>query len=138
MLCRHLSLKLFASKADFHPIFDFLSSLQINGKPIMINDSISSFDDMEEALTKAERLLENMDAEVCTLTTPWHCMVMTMPPESWALEGAEDTCGMHQARNRVTPSQVTGLVSCSVMRVYCRCPSQKLRSSFRSWGLREG
>lgn len=63
-VCRHLSSKLFASKADFHPLFDFLSSLHSNGQPMMLNDRITSFDEMDAALTKAEKLLENMDAEV--------------------------------------------------------------------------
>lgn len=63
-MCRHLSSKLFASKADFHPLFDFLSSLHANGKPTMLNDRITSFDEMDTALTGAEKLLENMDAEV--------------------------------------------------------------------------
>lgn len=45
-------------------MFDFLRSLTSDGTPIMINDSIQSFEQMEAALTKAEKLLENMDAEV--------------------------------------------------------------------------
>ena len=65
-LCRHLSSRLFASKAEFHPIFDFLSSLHSNGKRLMLNESISTYEEMGTALTKAEKLLENMDAEVQT------------------------------------------------------------------------
>ena len=63
-MCRHLSSKLFASKADFHPLFDFLSSLHSNGTSMMLNDRITSFEDMDAALTKAEKLMEDMDAEV--------------------------------------------------------------------------
>ena len=43
----------------------------------MINDSISSFDEMEEALTKAEKLLAHMDAEVCTLVNSVVCLSCT-------------------------------------------------------------
>ena len=63
--CRHLSSKLFATKADFNPMYDFLSSLHFNGMPLMLNDRVSSFEEMDTALTKAEKLLENMESEVC-------------------------------------------------------------------------
>ena len=63
-LCRHLSSRLFASKAEFHPIFDFLSSLHSNGTRLMLGESITTYEEMGTALTKAEKLLENMDAEV--------------------------------------------------------------------------
>ena len=62
---RHLSSRLFASKAEFHPIFDFLSSLHSNGQRLMLGESIATYEEMGAALTKAEKLLENMDAEVC-------------------------------------------------------------------------
>ena len=64
-MCRHLSSKLFSSKEDFNPLFEYLRSLHSNGTSMMLNDRITSFDDMDAALTKAEKLLENMDAEVC-------------------------------------------------------------------------
>ena len=67
-MCRHLSSKLFASKEDFNPLFEFLRSLHSNGDSMMLNDRITSFDDMDAALTKAEKLLENMDAEVLLFT----------------------------------------------------------------------
>ncbi|CAL5226213.1 g9052 [Coccomyxa viridis] len=63
-LNRHLSSKLFSSKEDFNPLFEYLRSLHSNGTSMMLNDRITSFDDMDAALTKAEKLLENMDAEV--------------------------------------------------------------------------
>ena len=80
--CRHLSSRLFASKAEFHPIFDFLSSLHSNGKRLMLNESISTFEEMGSALTKAEKLLENMDAEVQIPPVIW----CTSHGRHWCLE----------------------------------------------------
>ena len=75
-LCRHLSSRLFASKAEFHPIFDFLSSLHSNGQRLMLGESITTYEEMGAALTKAEKLLENMDAEVGVLIL-LTCAVLT-------------------------------------------------------------
>ena len=82
-MCRHLSSRLFASKAEFHPIFDFLSSLHSNGKRLMLNESITTYEEMGTALTKAEKLLEDMDAEVRGLPLIWCISARTGRGDVW-------------------------------------------------------
>jgi hypothetical protein len=62
--CRQLSSRLFASKSDFNPLFDFLSTLRHNGQSLMLNERIPDTDAMVAALEAAERLLSDLDDEV--------------------------------------------------------------------------
>lgn len=62
--CRQLSSLLFSNKADFHPLFDFLSSLTHAGQSLMLNERIADFEAMSAALDAAEQLLASKDDEV--------------------------------------------------------------------------
>lgn len=62
---RHLSSRLFTTPhATFHPLYDFLRTLQNNGKPMMVGKRITCVDDMQKALSAAEKLLQRCDAQV--------------------------------------------------------------------------
>ena len=62
--CRQLSSLLFSTKADFHPLFDFLSGLAHEGRSLMLNgERIADFEAMGAALDAAEQLLASKDDE---------------------------------------------------------------------------
>ena len=61
---RQLSSRLFASKSDFNPLFDFLATLRHNGQSLMLNERIPDTDAMVAALEAAERLLSDLGDEV--------------------------------------------------------------------------
>ena len=49
---------MFASKENKHPLFDFLSQLQHRGRQLMINKRIRSGQELEDALSLADRYLD--------------------------------------------------------------------------------
>ena len=61
---RQLSSLLFANKADFHPLFDFLSGLAHTGQSLMLNERVADTEAMAAALDAAEQLLAGKDDEV--------------------------------------------------------------------------
>ena len=72
--CRHLSSRLFSTPtATFHPLYDFLRTLQNNGEPLMVGKSIKSVEDMHKALSSAEKLLIRCDAQVTHLRSKGMC-----------------------------------------------------------------
>lgn len=62
--CRQLSSRLFTTKADFHPLFDFLSTLAYQGQSLMLNDRMADADAMSAALDAADRFLADKADEV--------------------------------------------------------------------------
>ena len=49
---------MFASKENRHPLFDFLSQLQHRGRQLMINKRIRNGQELEDALSLADRYLD--------------------------------------------------------------------------------
>lgn len=69
VLCRHLSSRLFSSNklADFHPLYDYLSSLSYDGQSLMLNDRITGPKSMAQSLDNAERFLSSLEDDVSIL-----------------------------------------------------------------------
>jgi hypothetical protein len=63
---RHLSSRLFSSNklSDFHPLYDFLSTLSHDGQSLMLNERITGPKTMAQALDNAEKFLSELDDEV--------------------------------------------------------------------------
>lgn len=50
---------MFANKESVHPLYDFLKTLQHKGRPLMINKRIRSGQQLDDALSLADRYLES-------------------------------------------------------------------------------
>lgn len=63
-LCRSLSSKMFGSYEGLQPLFSFLHTLQIKGRPLMLNKRLKSCQQMEDALSLAVEYLSSASEEV--------------------------------------------------------------------------